>query len=76
MIAIHQTALTVYSQHAVGIAIESKAHLSAVLHDGLAQGLQVGAAAADVDGRSIGLAVQGNDLSTKTAEQRLRAGGG
>ena len=36
----------------------------------------MGAAATDIDGRTIGLAVQGNHLRTKTPKQGLRAGGG
>ena len=75
VIAIHQTALTVHSQHAVGIAIEAKP-ISAPCSITAWRRAQVGAAATHIDGRTIWLAVQGNHLSTKTPKQGLRAGGG
>ena len=76
LITIHHPAITVYRQHAVGIAIKGKAHGGTPLQHRSPQRFQVGAAAGLVDAAAVGAAVQHGELGPQLAEQLLATAGG
>jgi hypothetical protein len=76
LVAIHDPAAAINGEHAVGIAIEGEAHAGAFGHHRLAQGLQVGAAAAQVDALPIRFAMEHGEVGAEGAKHAFAAGGG
>ena len=74
MVAVNDAAATINGQHAVGIAIESEAHGSTALHNGLPERLKLRGTAVDIDPLPIGLAVQNGEVSPQGLKHLRSAG--
>ena len=55
LVAVDHTAVSVYRQHAVAVAVEGKAHVVLPLRHPIDQPVQVGGAAIEVDVDPVGL---------------------
>ena len=76
LVAIHHPAAAIHGEHAVGIAIEGKTHAGPLGQHRLAQGLQVGTAAAQVDPLPIRLAMEHGEIGAEGPKHALAAGRG
>ena len=75
LIAIHHPAFAIHGQHAVGVAIKGKAHAGALIQHRLAQLVQMGTAAIDIDALPIGRAMQHRQIGSQGLKHRFPAGG-